>query len=123
MYRTNKYNKPLTIIVGVNQHFETCVFGCAMIVDETEDTYCLFLRVFLDCMGNKKPKVVLIDNDERIGFAVNQLLSDCTHQLCAWHLGNNATKNIKIPEFNQGFYDLIYTYYTEEGFEEKWADL
>ncbi|XP_062081135.1 protein FAR-RED IMPAIRED RESPONSE 1-like [Humulus lupulus] len=122
-YRTNKYNKPLTIVVGINQHFETCVFGCAVIVDETEDTYCWFLRVFLDCMGNKMLKVVLTDNDERIGFAVNKLLSDSTHRLCAWNLGNNATKNIKILEFNQGFYDLIYTYYTEEEFEEKRSEL
>ncbi|XP_062114505.1 protein FAR1-RELATED SEQUENCE 4-like [Humulus lupulus] len=110
--RMNKYNKPLTIIVGVKEHFETCVFGCAVIVDETEDTYCWFLRVFLEYMGNKKLKVMLTDNDERIGFAVNQILSDCTHRLYTWHLGNNATKNIKSPEFDQGFYDLIYTYYT-----------
>ncbi|XP_062081139.1 protein FAR-RED IMPAIRED RESPONSE 1-like [Humulus lupulus] len=122
-YRTNKYNKPLKIVVGVNQHFETCVFGCALIVDETKDTYCWFLRVFLDCMGNKMLKVMLTDNDERIEFVVNKLLSDSTHRLCAWHLGNNATKNIKILEFNQGFYDLIYTYYTEEEFEEKWSEL
>ncbi|XP_062104048.1 protein FAR1-RELATED SEQUENCE 5-like [Humulus lupulus] len=38
MYKMNKYNKPLAIVVGVNQHFETCVFECALIVDETEDT-------------------------------------------------------------------------------------
>ncbi|KAM6554479.1 hypothetical protein CsatB_015241 [Cannabis sativa] len=36
-YRTNKYNKPLTVVVGVNHHFETCVFGCAVLLDETED--------------------------------------------------------------------------------------
>ncbi|XP_062107812.1 uncharacterized protein LOC133818778 [Humulus lupulus] len=74
-------------------------------------------------MSSKKPEVVLTDNDERIGFAVNKLLSDSTYRLYAWHLGNNATKNIKIPEFNQGFYDLIYTYYTNEEFEEKWVEL
>ncbi|XP_030483329.2 protein FAR1-RELATED SEQUENCE 5-like [Cannabis sativa] len=122
-YRTNKYNKPLTVVVGVNHHFETCVFGCAVLLDETEDAYIWFLRVFLDCMGNKKPKVLLTDNDERMGFAIRHLLRDSTHRLCAWHLGNNAAKNIKIPDFNKGFFDLIYNYYTVEEFEEKWAAL
>ncbi|XP_062094294.1 protein FAR1-RELATED SEQUENCE 11-like [Humulus lupulus] len=39
-YMTNKYNKPLKIVFGINQHFETCVFGYVVIVDETEDIYC-----------------------------------------------------------------------------------
>ena len=58
-YKNNKYNKPLTILLGVNHHFEGCVLRFALLVDETTETFCWLLRVFLDCMNGKKPGVVL----------------------------------------------------------------
>ncbi|XP_062119286.1 protein FAR1-RELATED SEQUENCE 3-like [Humulus lupulus] len=33
-YMTNKYNKPLCILMGFNHHFSTCVFGFALLVIE-----------------------------------------------------------------------------------------
>ena len=39
MYRKNKYNKPLVIFSGVNHHNLTIVFVCALLVDETIDSY------------------------------------------------------------------------------------
>ena len=38
-YKTNKYNKPLTILIAVNYHFETCVFKFALLVGETIETF------------------------------------------------------------------------------------
>ena len=34
-YRINQYNKPLIILVRVNHHFQTCIFGLALLMDET----------------------------------------------------------------------------------------
>ncbi|XP_062100657.1 protein FAR1-RELATED SEQUENCE 4-like [Humulus lupulus] len=82
-YKTNKYNKPLVIIVSVNQHFETCVFGLALILDESEDAFFWLLRVFLYCMGNKKSKVVLTDGDDRIALAIRYFLPSSNHRICA----------------------------------------
>ncbi|XP_062100848.1 protein FAR-RED IMPAIRED RESPONSE 1-like [Humulus lupulus] len=122
-YKTNKYNKSLVIIVNVNQHFDTCVFGLALLFNETEDTFCWLLMVFLDCMGNKKLKVVLADGDDKMAFAIHYFLSSSTCRLYVWHLGNNETKKIKLPPFTTGFVKLIYQYYTDEEFEEKWVAL
>ncbi|RVW17997.1 Protein FAR1-related sequence 5 [Vitis vinifera] len=33
-YRTNAYKKPLVVLVGVNHHHQTVVFGCALLIDE-----------------------------------------------------------------------------------------
>ncbi|KAL5562458.1 hypothetical protein UlMin_032205 [Ulmus minor] len=38
-YRTNAFNKPLVIFVGVNHHFRTTVFGFALLMNETIETY------------------------------------------------------------------------------------
>ncbi|XP_062099981.1 protein FAR1-RELATED SEQUENCE 5-like [Humulus lupulus] len=33
-YITNTYSKPLAILIGVNHHFSTCIFGFSLLVDE-----------------------------------------------------------------------------------------
>ena len=62
-YKTNKYNKPLTILLGVNHHFDTCVFGFALLIDEITETFCQLMRVFLDCVNGQKLDVVLTNGD------------------------------------------------------------
>ncbi|WCJ39766.1 FRS (FAR1 Related Sequences) transcription factor family [Euphorbia peplus] len=34
-YKTNRYNKPLVILLGVNNHDKSCVFGAALLQNET----------------------------------------------------------------------------------------
>ena len=53
-YRTNAYKKSLVILVGINHHHQTIVFGCALLVDESVSTYNWVLETFLDAMNNKK---------------------------------------------------------------------
>lgn len=38
-YKMNRYGMPFVPFVGVNHHRRTTVFGCAILTDETEDTY------------------------------------------------------------------------------------
>ncbi|KAL5548791.1 hypothetical protein UlMin_004022 [Ulmus minor] len=47
-YRTNAFNKPLVIFVGVNNHFQTCVFGFTLLMNEKIDTYTWLLEAFLE---------------------------------------------------------------------------
>ena len=39
IYRTNKYNKPLLILVGVNYYFDSYIFEFTILLDETIDTF------------------------------------------------------------------------------------
>ena len=38
-YRTNAYKKPLVVLIGVNHHHQTVVFGSALLIDESVGTY------------------------------------------------------------------------------------
>ncbi|XP_062103040.1 protein FAR1-RELATED SEQUENCE 5-like [Humulus lupulus] len=122
-YMTNTYNKPLFILMGVNHHFSTYVFGFALLVDETVTTYSWMLRVFLRCHNNKKLLVVLTDGDNAMQGAMRENLPESTHRLCAWHLTKNAFRAWNDPGFTKGFVDLMYTYYLEEVFLNKWNNL
>ena len=94
-YRRNKYNKPLVIFSGVNHHNLIVVFACALLVDETVDTYKWVLETLLEAMSKKKPHAVVTDGDKAIRKAIRELFPGTTHRLCRWHLQRNANTNIK----------------------------
>ena len=94
-YKTIMYNKCLTILLGVNHHFDTCIFGFVLLLDETSDTFCWLMIVFLACMNGQKLAVVLIDGDLTMRARITKFLLDTTSRLWAWHLGNNSTQKVK----------------------------
>ena len=118
-YRTNDYNKPLTILVEVNHHFETCIFGFALLMDVTYEKFCWVLRVFIDCMKWKKPSTMMTDGDPAMKWANSQVLSESTHRLCAWPIGNKATKNVHNIEFKLALHDIMMNNRTQEVFHLK----
>ncbi|KAL5577640.1 hypothetical protein UlMin_019339 [Ulmus minor] len=38
-YRSNAFNKPLVMSIGMNNHFQTCVFGFALLLNEKIESY------------------------------------------------------------------------------------
>ena len=68
-----------------------------------------------------KPHTVLIDGDLAMKLAVSQLFPESTYRLCAWHIGNNATKNVHNKAFNSALHDLMRNNCSEEEFHHKWV--
>jgi zinc finger SWIM domain-containing protein 3 len=46
-YKINRYGMPFIPFVGVNCHRKTTVFACAIVSDETKETYIWLLKTFL----------------------------------------------------------------------------
>lgn len=61
-YQTNMYNMPFGIFLGVNNHFQTSVFGCALLREETIDSFKWLFQTFTDAMNGKKPSAILTGN-------------------------------------------------------------
>ncbi|XP_062094322.1 protein FAR1-RELATED SEQUENCE 5-like [Humulus lupulus] len=122
-YKKNAYNKPLLLFVDVNHHFRTVVFAVALLYDEKEDTYIWLLEEFLQCMNNKLPQVVVTDGDKAMAKAIEKVMPNAVHRLCAWHLQKNVTINVPHPIFKTRFNELLYQYCTKEEFDESWSGL
>ncbi|CAN1339774.1 Protein FAR1-RELATED SEQUENCE 5 [Linum perenne] len=122
-YKKNKYNMPLVIFAGVNHHFQTCLFGSALLENENATNYIWVLETLAKAMGGKKPDAVVTDGDKSMLKAINQVFPDATHRRCSWHL----RKNIKAKISNQRFIDewprFVRAGYEEDEFEEKWKAL
>jgi hypothetical protein len=58
-HKTNLYDKPLAIFVGANHHPHNTIFGCALLGDETQDTFEWVFQAFKKCMGTNMTRCIL----------------------------------------------------------------
>uniref|UniRef100_A0A151UDJ3 Protein FAR1-RELATED SEQUENCE 5 n=1 Tax=Cajanus cajan TaxID=3821 RepID=A0A151UDJ3_CAJCA len=122
-YRKNNYNYPLVIFSGCNHHSQTVIFGCALVSDETIDTYKWVLKSFLEAMGNKHPKTVVTDGDGAMREAIKHVFPDTCHRLCVRHLHKNACENVKSSPFLMDFKKAMCSDFTPEQFEDFWMNM
>lgn len=122
-YRTNAYRKPFVILAGVNNHWQTTIFGCALLVDEKVETYLWVLATFLEVMKGKTPTSVVTDGDKAMRSAIVQMLPNSHHRLCQWHIQRNAVTNIRIHGFSDKFQAIMKRRCTPQVFEDAWTEL
>ncbi|KAL4306227.1 hypothetical protein AHAS_Ahas16G0157200 [Arachis hypogaea] len=115
----NVYNKPLVIFFDSNHHGQTDIFGCGLLVNEDIGSYKWLLQIFLEAMGNKHPRSVVIDGDLSMREVIKQVYPYAIHQLCTWHLHRNACKKVKNNGFLNDFKKFIYANVSVEEFEVK----
>ncbi|XP_061352111.1 protein FAR1-RELATED SEQUENCE 5-like [Gastrolobium bilobum] len=65
-YRTNKYSMPFGPFVGINNHLQSILFGCALLKDEIEQTVVWLFEEWLRAMNGKHPIAIITDQDMAI---------------------------------------------------------
>ncbi|KAG6670508.1 hypothetical protein I3843_Q059700 [Carya illinoinensis] len=104
-YLTNVYKMPFVPFSGVNHHHQTIMFGCALLVNETAESYIWLLRTWQEAMLGPMAK------------AIAEVLPNTTHRLCLWHILQ------KFPEHLAHFHHCIHEIVTSDEFEEEWVSI
>ncbi|XP_016200085.1 protein FAR1-RELATED SEQUENCE 5-like [Arachis ipaensis] len=120
-YKKNKYNRPLVIFLGSNNHKQTTIFGFGLVLDETISSYKWMLENLLEVMCGKLSSVIVTDGDESMIATVREVLPRATHRLYAWHLQKNVTSNTNEQMFCDFFAKWLYADMEVEEFECEWA--
>ncbi|KAJ4970510.1 hypothetical protein NE237_003609 [Protea cynaroides] len=127
-YGTNKYGRPFAPIVGVNHHLQTILFGCAILLTETENSFAWLLRTLLNAMYGRHPATIITNPNVALTKAIERVLPKTHHRLCLWHIFQNATKHLnhlyKIEDdFLADFKQCIYDSRWSDEFESRWSSL
>lgn len=122
-YKTNTYRFPLVIISGVDNNFKTCVFGAALMYNETVESYVWLFQKFLEAMGGKSPITIISDQDLAMRNAISKVFPLVKHRLCSWHLLRNCMQYIKNPRFCKALGELMKNKLSVDEFEQRWQGI
>ncbi|KAK7313670.1 hypothetical protein VNO77_38860 [Canavalia gladiata] len=128
MYRPNQYQVPFAPFTGVNHHGQTVLFGCALLLDESESSFTWLFRTWLSAMNDQPPVSITTDQDRAIQAAIAQVFPETRHCICKWHIlreGQERLAHIYLahPSFYGELYSCINSSETIEDFESTWKSL
>ncbi|XP_073354513.1 protein FAR1-RELATED SEQUENCE 5-like [Aegilops tauschii subsp. strangulata] len=127
-YRTNLYNMPFGLFVGVNNHFQSIIFGGVLMVDEKTPTFEWAFRNFIDLMDGKHPTTILTDQCKAMQNALRSTMPHTRHRWCRWHVLKVLKEKIghvynKHSAFKKEFHAIVNEETDVESFERKWHQL
>jgi hypothetical protein len=117
---------PFVPFTGVNHHLQSQMFGCALLVNETTESYTWLLKTWLTAMLGRAPSTIIIDDDKAMAKAIAEVLPNTTHRLCLWHILQKVPEHFahiynKYPSFQVDFHRCIHDTLTIEEFESEWG--
>ncbi|XP_059455147.1 protein FAR1-RELATED SEQUENCE 5-like [Corylus avellana] len=127
-YLTNCYKMPFVPFTGVNHHHQSMMFGCALLINETVESYTWLLKTWLEAMLGRAPSTIITDDDKAMGKAIAEVLPNTTHRLCLWHILQKVPEHLahiynKYPSFQGDFRHFIHNTITIEEFEAEWNEI
>ena len=127
-YQTNHYKMPFVPFIGVNHHHQSVMFGCALLVNETAESYTWLLKTWLNAMPGNPPSTIITNDDKAMAKAIVDVFPDATHRLCMWHLLQKVPKQLshvynKYPHLQEEFYHCIHDTITIEEFKIEWSKI
>lgn len=125
MCRVNQYRVPFAPFTGVNHHGQTVIFGCALLLDDSEATFVWLFKTFLAAMNDRAPVSIITDPDNAIRAAVSQVFPEVRHCISKWHVLREGQEKLAHvchahPNFQLELYNCINLTETIEEFESAW---
>jgi hypothetical protein len=126
-YNTNRFQMILCVVTVIDNNYRTRIVACAIIEDETLDTYQWILDSILTETG-VSPRIVFSDSDPSLIRSIKDIFPNAHHLICIFHIDLNLRKKLKgklgsqFEEFHHKFY-VCRNSLCEELFELRWNQL
>jgi hypothetical protein len=127
-YKTNKYDMPFAPFTGLNHHFQSILFGCALLQDETEKSFEWLFQTWLEAMSGKHPVSIITDQDLAMKAAIAKVFPHTRHRLCLWHIRKKFPEKLshiyhKSSAFKRKLKSCIRDSLSIKDFEEDWEHI
>ncbi|PIA31354.1 hypothetical protein AQUCO_05000023v1 [Aquilegia coerulea] len=117
-YDTNRYKLILAPLMGVNNHGQTIIFGCAFLSDETISSFIWLLKQCLLAMPGDAPKMIITDQDPAMTNAIAQTLPSTFHRYCSWHILNKFSEKLDAVKYSVYYKEFYYCIWNSKSKEE-----
>ncbi|KAL7237205.1 hypothetical protein ACSBR1_020301 [Camellia fascicularis] len=127
-YRSNRYRLPFAPFTGVNHHGQPVLFGCALLINESEASFVWLFKTWLTAMSGCPPVSITTDHDTVIRSAIMQVFPETRHRFCKWHIFKKCQEMLshvflKHPNFEADFHKCVNLTDSIEEFETCWLAL
>lgn len=127
-YRTNQYRVPFASFTGLNHHGQPVLFGCALILNESESSFIWLFQTWLQAMSRCQPVSITTDPDRLIQVAVSQILPETRHRFCKWGIFRETQEKLaqiyqSHPTLETEFQKCINETESIDEFESCWESL
>ncbi|XVE66457.1 hypothetical protein DITRI_Ditri08aG0081100 [Diplodiscus trichospermus] len=129
-YRKNRYRVPFASFTGVNHHGQPVLFGCALILSESESSFAWLFQTWLHAMSDRRPISVTTDPDRLIQMAVTQILPETRLRFSKWSIFRETQEKLahlyqshSHPTFETEFMKCVNEIGTIDEFESSWVSL
>ncbi|KAJ0010859.1 hypothetical protein Pint_33977 [Pistacia integerrima] len=127
-YRSNRYRVPFASFTGLNHHGQPVLFGCALILNESESSFIWLFQTWLHAMSECRPVSITTDPDRLIQVAVAQVLPETRHRFSKWGIFRETQEKLvqiyqSNPMFETEFHKCINETETIDEFESSWQSL
>ncbi|XP_073053705.1 protein FAR1-RELATED SEQUENCE 7-like [Primulina eburnea] len=125
IYRRSNYLVPFASFVGVNHHRQPVLLGCALIADESEESFTWIFKAWLKAMLGRRPVSIIADQDTNIQHAIAQVFPGTHHRFSAWQILAKEQENLGAllsmnTEFKYEYETCIFQSQTASEFDSAW---
>ncbi|WOL08922.1 protein FAR1-RELATED SEQUENCE 9-like [Canna indica] len=127
-YKKNKYMMPFVTFSGVNHHLQPVIFGCALLIDETEFSFIWLFETWLAAMGGHAPVSFVTDQNRAMAAAVAKVFPNTCHRFCKWLILSRSKQKLAHvysahPSLRGELEECVIKSETIEAFETRWASI
>ncbi|KAI5654216.1 hypothetical protein M9H77_31403 [Catharanthus roseus] len=124
-YRQSSYTVPLASFVGVNHHRQPVLLGCALVADESEESFTWVFQAWLKAMSGRRPVSIIADQDKAIQQAIAHVFPGTHHRFSSWQMLAKQHENLGAllsvdPDFKFEFETCISQSQTASEFDSSW---
>ncbi|EYU43155.1 hypothetical protein ABFS82_08G119200 [Erythranthe guttata] len=124
-YVKSNEKMPIALFLGVNNHFQPMLLGCALLADETKPTFVWLMKTWLRAMGGQAPKAIISDQDKQLKSAMEEVFPYSYHCFALWHILERLPETLghvlrQHENFMKKFNKCIFKSLTDEEFDMRW---
>ncbi|KAL0388679.1 UNVERIFIED_CONTAM: protein FAR1-RELATED SEQUENCE 7 [Sesamum radiatum] len=122
--RRGSYSVPFASFVGVNHHRQPLLLGCAVIAEESEESFTWIFQAWARAMSGCRPVSIIADQDRAIQQSIAQVFPG-TSSFSAWQILAKEQENLGAllsmdAEFKYEYETCIFQSQTGSEFDSAW---